>query len=249
MKNVIYFVLSLLLIIPLCSCSEKPGTKSNNNTLKIKNILIHDYETGKDVYNYPDKELIKELQDIYDNAHYEKIKNDEGGFGLDIDVLFEGKKSYYRLGYLGEGDGKYVFKTEEESSFGYPVSADSALVSICENYGIKVDYGNSKLYSKEDIRMNGVDTIRKEFDTFKKGAGTLFELSYKGDKYSKSQLRYCNKLRDKNEPKYTECMVFDSFFHTEKKAGGSWIPDEDYTWSWYLAKRPNGAWKILTYGY
>ena len=54
-----------------------------------------------------------------------------------------------------------------------------------------------------------------------KVSGKLQKLSYKGDDYSKAQLGYCNKLRGKNEPEFTECMVFDSLFHTEKDAGGS----------------------------
>ncbi len=258
MKRFLIILLSLLFVSSLCSCSDnKSDNKSvKDDNLKIINVLIHDYETGRDIYNYPDKELIKELQDIYDNARYIKIKNGASGFGLDINVLFKGRKDYYRMGYLAEKDEKYFFKTDEESDYGYPIKSNCALVSVCENYGIKVDYGKSKLYSKEDIQINCVDKIRKKFysfrkklDSFKKGAGTLYELTYKGDDYSKSQLSYCNNLKEKNEPDFKECMVFDSFFHTDKDAEGAWEPDSDYTWSWYLAKNSKGKWIILTYGY
>ncbi len=111
-----------------------------------------------------------------------------------------------------------------------------------------VDYGNSKLYDKAEID-GAVDIIKERFKTFTAGSGKLQKLSYKGDDYSKAQLGYCNKHRGKNEPEFTECMVFDSLFHTEKDAGGSWNADEDYTWSWYLAKQPNGSLKLITYGY
>lgn len=32
--------------------------------------------------------------------------------------------------------------------------------------------------------------------------------------------------------------------------GDGWKPDEEYTgWRWYLARKDNGAWTLLTWGY
>ena len=44
-------------------------------------------------------------------------------------------------------------------------------------------------------------------------------------------------------------MMFDSSFRSPKKGGGAWEPDEEYTWSWWLARSEGGEWKLMAWGY
>lgn len=113
--------------------------------------------------------------------------------------------------------------------------------------GVDLSYSSS-LYLKSDFE-NAVEAITATFNSFGSDAGTLYELTYKGDDYSENELDYCNKLKGNDEPLYTDCMVFGSLFHTEKNAGGAWNSDSDYTWDWYLARNNGGEWKVVSYGY
>ena len=55
----------------------------------------------------------------------------------------------------------------------------------------------------------------------------------------------------KDDPEvFTQCIAFDSSFHSPKTDSGAWNPDEEYTdWSWWLARSDGGEWKLMTYGY
>jgi len=69
-----------------------------------------------------------------------------------------------------------------------------------------------------------------------------------GDEISKDNIGYVNELR--KDAAYDECIVFESSFHSPKNGGDAWTPDEEYTgWSWYLARKDNGTWTLLTWGY
>ena len=34
-----------------------------------------------------------------------------------------------------------------------------------------------------------------------------------------------------------------------KKGGGAWEANEEYTWSWWLARSEGGEWNLMTWGY
>ena len=34
-----------------------------------------------------------------------------------------------------------------------------------------------------------------------------------------------------------------------KNGGGAWNANEEYTWSWWLARSEGGTWKLMTWGY
>jgi len=93
---------------------------------------------------------------------------------------------------------------------------------------------------------SAISVIKKEFSTW--DGCVLYSIKYAGDGICKDNVGYCNTL-----PKgasFDECIVFDSSFHSPKSGGDSGNPDEDYTgWSWYLARKDDGAWKLLMWGY
>lgn len=46
-----------------------------------------------------------------------------------------------------------------------------------------------------------------------------------------------------------KCISFDSSFRSPKNGGGAWNANEEYTWSWWLARSEGGTWKLMTWGY
>ena len=110
---------------------------------------------------------------------------------------------------------------------------------------VSVDYGKSEIYSQQDMD-SAIDVIKKEFSSW--DGCELHSVSYKSDDISKDNVEYSNELRP--DAGYDECIVFESSFHSPKNGGGAWTPDEEYTgWTWYLARKDNGAWTLLTNGY
>lgn len=108
-----------------------------------------------------------------------------------------------------------------------------------------VDYKKSEIYSRQDMD-SAIDVIEKAFSSWE--GCELHFISYVSDDISKDNVDYCNELRA--DAGYDECIVFESAFHSPENGGGAWTPDEEYTgWSWYLARKDNGSWTLLTNGY
>ena len=123
------------------------------------------------------------------------------------------------------------------------------LLQGCSNGGdvskVQIDYGQSSIYSREDMD-SAIQKIKEEFKTWK--GAKLLSVSYTDDKRAEEELSYCNELKDGAD--FSECIVFESVFHSPKKDSGAWNPDQDYTgWQWYLARSRKEDWELLTWGY
>lgn len=115
---------------------------------------------------------------------------------------------------------------------------------------VKIDYGTSAIYTEEDMN----DAIDKIKETFKSMEGCeLRSLSYSSDDVctDEENIVWMNDLEraNDNEQVFTQCIMFDSSFRSPKKGGGAWEPNEEYTWSWWLARSEGGEWKLMTWGY
>lgn len=64
-------------------------------------------------------------------------------------------------------------------------------------------------------------------------------------------ITWMNQCKAKDDPEeFTQCIAFNSGFHSPKTDSGAWNPDEEYTdWYWWLARSDGGEWKLMTYGY
>ena len=63
-------------------------------------------------------------------------------------------------------------------------------------------------------------------------------------------IEWMNNLRtDDNKEAFTQCIAFESSFRSPKKGGGAWEANEEYTWSWWLARSEGGEWNLMTWGY
>ena len=115
---------------------------------------------------------------------------------------------------------------------------------------VKVDYGTSSIYSKEDMDA-AIEVIKKQFSTFE--GCELHNLSYKSDEESNNadNIAWMNDLEkgDHDKEVFVQCIAFDSSFRSPIKGGGAWNANEEYTWSWWLARSEGGEWKLMTWGY
>lgn len=115
----------------------------------------------------------------------------------------------------------------------------------------KIDYGNSNVYSKEEMD-DAIKIIKKEFFNSFMGS-ELKNIRYvSDDKCGVDELEWLNVLAGDNgsSEHFTECMLFLSDFHSSKNGRGDLEADYEYTdWQWWLARSENGKWKLVTNGW
>lgn len=115
---------------------------------------------------------------------------------------------------------------------------------------VKIDYGTSFVYTKEDMDA-AIEVIKKQFSSFE--GCELHSISYMSDEECNNadNISWMNDLEKANDNKevFTQCIAFDSSFRSPKKGGGAWEANEEYTWSWWLARSEGGKWKLMTWGY
>ena len=114
---------------------------------------------------------------------------------------------------------------------------------------VKIDYGTSSVYSKKEMD-DAIDVVKKQFRSF---AGCeLLSLSYMSDEECNGadNVKWMNELRTEDQKEaFTQCIAFHSSFRSPKDGGGAWEADQEYTWSWWLARSEGGQWKLMTWGY
>ena len=115
---------------------------------------------------------------------------------------------------------------------------------------ITIDYGNSALYSKEEMNA-AIMLIKAEFNTW--DGCELHSIAYTSDDASNPEnIAWMNDLKDENESNepFAQCIMFKSTFHSPTNGGGAWEADMEYTdWQWWLARSDGGAWELMTWGY
>ena len=114
---------------------------------------------------------------------------------------------------------------------------------------VKIEYGTSSVYSKEDMDA-AIEVIKEQFSSFE--GCELHSLSYVSDEECNKaeNIEWMNDLRaDDSKEIFTQCIAFNSSFRSPKKGGDTWNADEEYTWTWWLARSEDGEWKLMTWGY
>ena len=119
------------------------------------------------------------------------------------------------------------------------------LVSCAKTSDYSLEYGESNMYSNEDIE-SAAKVVVEKFNTFH--GCVLYSLEYAGDEKCENELSYVNSLKDDGE-EFVDCLVFYSEFRSPIKGGGAWSPNDIYTWDWYLGHEKDGEWVLVTYGY
>lgn len=114
---------------------------------------------------------------------------------------------------------------------------------------VKIDYGTSSVYSQKEMDA-AIDVIKKQFRSFV--GCELLSLSYMSDEECNGadNVEWMNELRTEDQKEaFTQCIAFHSSFRSPKDGGGAWEADQEYTWSWWLARSEGGQWKLMTWGY
>ena len=106
-----------------------------------------------------------------------------------------------------------------------------------------IDLNGSEMYTEQDLQA-AADVILAEFNTWE--GCELHTLGYAGDEESMDWLDYAN---ESDKGPFDEVVMFDSSFRSPKEQYGAWQPDEEYTWSWTLARADKGEWQLLTWGW
>jgi D-alanyl-D-alanine carboxypeptidase len=124
--------------------------------------------------------------------------------------------------------------------------ADSAAGDVSD---VEIDYGKSDLYTHEEMDA-AIRVIEHKFRTWK--GFKLYRVYYVSDENcSEENLDWLNELEQANDNKehFTQCILFESDFHTAKNDDG-FEEDADYThWNWWLGRSEGGDWKLMTWGY
>lgn len=111
--------------------------------------------------------------------------------------------------------------------------------------GAVIDYGESELYTAEDLEA-AAEAVLREFADF--DGCVLHTLEYAGDDAGARELEYANSLSEDGD--FAQCIVFTSSFRSPANGGGAWDRDREYKgWSWLLAREDGGDWEFLTGGY
>ncbi len=104
-----------------------------------------------------------------------------------------------------------------------------------------IDYGESELYSMRE-RKEAAMMVKAKVGSFE--GCKLYNIRYEGDEASLKALKYHDR-----DGKYTEIIVFQTFFRSPIMGGGAWNANTMYSWSWYLGRKNNGNWELITWGY
>ncbi len=103
---------------------------------------------------------------------------------------------------------------------------------------VKIDYGESQLYSKQDMDL-AIDIISKKNKNFDGFDVKVISIAYAGDEKSLKEL----------VNGYDECIVFYSSFRTGNKTAAlepNTLYDE---YQWFLCRKNGGEWILVSSGH
>jgi len=120
-----------------------------------------------------------------------------------------------------------------------------AYVGAAKETYVKVDYGTSNDFTKEELEEAAVK-VMCEFATWK--GCTLYNMSYAGDENNtKENIQWLNSHADGKD--YKAAVLFKTDFTTSKDVQGAWEPSHDYMgFGWWLGKTDDG-WDLVDWGY
>ena len=106
--------------------------------------------------------------------------------------------------------------------------------------------GESTLYTQAELER-AVSAIMEQFANF--NGCELHSIRYAGDaSATEENLKWMNELNP--DGKYTQVAEFLMDFHTPAEQVGAWEADKEYTdYQWWVARRADGGWEVLTWGY
>ena len=117
---------------------------------------------------------------------------------------------------------------------------------------VKIDYGTSSIYSEDDMN-EAIEIIKDKFNTGSWRGFELQSIAYSSDeKCNLDNLGWLRDLAEANHmsDEFTQCIMFESDFHTPENASAECHPDADYeNYQWWLVRTDNSEWELLSWGY
>ena len=97
-----------------------------------------------------------------------------------------------------------------------------------------------------------IEIIKKAFTAWE--GCELQSISYSSDdECSSENIAWLNDLMEAYQlsDEFTQCIMFESDFHTPENGSMAWNPDTDYKdYQWWLARTSDDSdWKLVTWGY
>lgn len=175
---------------------------------------------------------------------WEKIHARLAGHGFILRYL-EGKEHITGYGYE-PWHLRYVGVETARAIMAEPGLTLEVWLGAAEDPELKIDYGNSTLYTAADLDEAMIQ-IKCRF-AFWTGC-ELHSIRYAGDACStEARLNWLNSLDEGKG--YTQTAEFLSDFHTAPDVQGDWDPDREYTdLRWWLARTEDGGWQLITWGW
>ena len=211
-----------------------PGYSEHHTGLALDLYLVID---GEDVYLNED---MVEYPEIWAKIH-EKLP----AYGFILRYL-EDKEYITGYGYepwhIRYIDNPELAKEITEAG----ITLEGYLEGVTEEEPVEVDYGNSTLYSEEDLKEAAVQ-VKCRFASFEDCQ--LHTLRYAGDEcVTEENLAWMKELGEEEDFVYV--CEFSSDFHSPLEQKGAWQPDHEYEdWTWWLARTEEDGWQLLTWGY
>jgi hypothetical protein len=113
-------------------------------------------------------------------------------------------------------------------------------LSSCSSRRIKIDYGESDLYTLEE-RETVANMIIEYFEA---KDNELFDLKFAGDSICSSQLEMFNRQEDKE---YEECLVYIANYSTPEAI--KYFNQPERTTGFSYVKEPGGEWYLKGIGW
>lgn len=212
----------------------KPGYSEHHTGLALDLYLIVD---GKDITENED--MIK-YTDIWDTIH---SKLADYGFIL---RYLDGKEHITGYGYE-PWHIRYIDDVNKAKEITDKGITFEEYLGKAKSADLKIDYGKSKIYSKEDLE-DAVIQLKCQFANYE--GSVLENIRYAGDKvFTNKNLKWINKKDP--EAKYTQVVEFFTDFHTPKDTKGTTLePDHEYKdYQWWLARTEDDGWQVVSFGY
>ncbi len=212
----------------------KPGYSEHHTGLALDLYLVVD---GKNVVENAELEQYPEL--------WEKIHAKLAEYGFILRYL-EGREHVTGYGYEPWHIRYVDDAAAAKEIMSRPGLTFEEYLAGKQTPEVTVDYGTSKLYTKEDLDA-AIVQIKCQFAGW---AGCeLHSLRYAGDECCGAEnVKWLNELDEGKN--YVQAVELLSSFHSPVEAYGAWEADMEYeNYQWWLARSADGGWQLLSWGY
>ena len=225
--------------------TEEYGADYARKTVAEPGYSEHHTGLALDLYLIVDGEDLVENEDMIQYPEiWEKIHEKLPEYGFILRYL-DGKEHITGYGYE-PWHIRYVDDADIAREIMDAGMTFEAYLGEAEDTDVEIDYGQSELYSQEELEEAAVQ-IKCQFASWE--GCELHTLKYAGDACNTEEnIAWLNSLDE--GAGYTQAAEFTGSFHSPVEGGGAWEPDQEYEdYQWWLARTDESGWEIVSWGY